>query len=88
MNVDAELERAVALDSRTDCRRCDPRLQFKFPSPDEVWEQPALKESEYDTTVGWSGKSFGYALTNRAGILTSAREPSAAEEKRNAADLR
>lgn len=49
---------------------------FLFPWPDEVFEDWFLKESDYFTTMGWSGKKFLGHFIDKSGLVTIAREPS------------
>ncbi|MBD3337767.1 MAG: hypothetical protein GF353_01575 [Candidatus Lokiarchaeota archaeon] len=49
--------------------------EYLFPWPDEVFDDRYLKESEYYTTNGWTGKKFVRKLIEKAGIITIASEP-------------
>lgn len=48
---------------------------FLFPWHESVYERRFLKESEYFTTEGWTGKQFVQGLAEKAGAITIAREP-------------
>lgn len=48
---------------------------FLFPWHRSVYERRFLKESDYFTTEGWTGKQFVQGLAEKAGAITIAREP-------------
>lgn len=48
---------------------------YHLPWPLEVWEKEFHEESDYFSTLGWTGAGFVRAVLERAGLLTIAREP-------------
>ena len=48
---------------------------FLFPWHRSVYERRFMKESDYSTTEGWTGKQFVQGLAEKAGAITIAREP-------------
>lgn len=49
--------------------------EYLFPWSNEVYEDRFLKESDYYTTKGWSGKTFTKALAEKSGLIIITREP-------------
>lgn len=63
----------LLLDFDLDCFTVDWN-DYRFPWLDEIFEREFYTESDYFTTIGWSGKKFLDCLVKRAGLITIARE--------------
>lgn len=69
-------ERKILLDLDLDFFIVKWKGCYRFPWPDEVFENEFLEQSTYQTTKGWTGKNFVDGLVKTAALLTIAREPS------------